>query len=157
MPFQRYFQQFQTDEQSFGLEAETPFNREDVIVLNMMQSHIFQASLQIHHDRIKNATGDTLVLQNSRMPSGIVMTFNCDPEAAEKDFLAEVQRADNGTQALFSEIQCNPPEICLKRVAKLDFADAVIKLSCPFGYIDELNAQREDFDLKADALAEWRE
>lgn len=122
-----------------------------------MQSYIFQASLLIHHVRIENTTEETLTLQNRRIPNGIVTTFNCDPEAADKDFLAEVQRAGNHTKALLTKVELNAQEIWLKKVAQLEFLDAVIKLSCPFGNPDQITAQREDFDLKANALTKWRE
>lgn len=153
----RYFQRLKTDEQSFGFETETPFNREDVTALNVMQSYIFQAFLQIHHARIKNTTEETLIWQNRGIPKGIITTFNCDPEAADEDFLAEVQRADNHTKALLTKVELNAQEIWLKKVAQLEFLDAVIKLSCPFGNLDQITAQREDFDLKANALTKWRE
>lgn len=91
------------------------------------------------------------------MPDGIVTTFNCDPEEADKDFLVEVQRADNHTKALVTKVQLKAHETLLKKVAQLDFFDTVIKLACPFGNLEEITAQREDFDLKADALLKWRE
>lgn len=136
---------------------ETPFNIDDITALNMMQSYIFEASLQVHHVRIKNTTEETLIWQNRQIPNGIVTTFNCDPEAADKDFLAEVQRADNHTKALLTTVVLNAQEIWLKKVALLDYLDAVIKLSCPFGNLDQITTQREDFDLKANALTKWRE
>lgn len=91
------------------------------------------------------------------MPKGIVTTFNCDPEEANTNFLAEVQRADNHTKARATEVELKAKEILLKKVAQLDFFDATFKLLCPLGNVDELMAQREDFDLKADALSKWRE
>lgn len=141
----------------FGFETATPVNREDVTVLNMIQSHMFQASLHIHHSRIKNTTEESLTWRDKGIPKGIVTTFNCDPEEADKDFLAEVQRADNQTKALVTKVELYAQEILLKKVAQLDFFDAVIKLACPLGNLDEITAQREDFDLKADALSKWRE
>lgn len=103
-----------------------------------------------------------MIWQNRDIPTGIVTTFNCDPEAADKDFLAEVQRADNHTKALLTKVELNSQEIWLKKVAKLEFFDAVFKLSCPFGHLNQnsskerqLLAQREDFDLKANALTKW--
>lgn len=153
----RYFLQFKTDEQSFDFETATPFNREDITALNMIQSHMFQASLQIHHARIKNTTEELLIWQNRDMPDGIITTFNCDPEEANKDFLAEVQRADNHTKTLVTKVELKANEILLRKVAQLDFFEAVIKLACPFGNLDQITAQREEFDLKADALSKWRE
>lgn len=152
----RYFQRFKTDDESFSFVTETPLM--DVTALNMIQSYMFQASLQIHHVRIKNATDDTLIWPSRGIPTGIVTTFNCNPEAATGDFLEEVQRADNHTKALLTKVEQNTQENCkLKDVARLDFLDAIFKLGCPFGNLDQITAQREDFDLKADALTKWRE
>lgn len=123
----------------------------------MFQSQSFQAFLQSHYARIKNTTEELLIWQNSNVPKGVITTFNCDPEAANKDFLVQVQKADNTTKTLVTKVELNANEILLKKVAALDFFDAIITFACPFADIDQITAQREDFDLKADALSKWRE
>lgn len=122
-----------------------------------MQSYTFEAFLQVHHAKIKNATEESLIWQNKYPPHRIVPTFNCDPEAANKVFLAEVQSADNLTKAFVTNVQLRSQESLLEKVAQIDFFNAITELVCPFGNIDELTAQREDFDLKADALSQWRD
>lgn len=123
----------------------------------MIQSYTFEAFLRIHHDQIKNTTEESLISQNRDMPNGIVTSFNCDPEAADKDILAAVQQADNHTKAIVTKVQLKAQESLLKKIAELDFFDALMKLICPFGNLDEITAHREDFDLKAHALSKWKE
>lgn len=131
---------------------------EDITAFNLILSYIIEPSLQIHHFRIKNTTEDELSTpQGRKPPSDIIFTFNCDPEAAEKDFLAEVQKSDNHTKDAFTKVLLTRPKILLEKVAMADFFNEMIKLACLFGNIESLKAQREDFDLKVDALKKWRD
>lgn len=131
--------------------------KEDITAFNLLLSHIVEASLQIHHFRIKNTTEDELITPRRNPPSDIIFTFNCDPEAAEKDFLAEAQKFDNRTKDALTKLPLNRPTILLEKVAMADFFNEMIKLACPFGNVESIKAQREDFDLKVDALKKWRD
>lgn len=128
--------------------------KEDITAFNLLLSHVFEASLQIHHLRIKNTTDDELFTPNRSPPNDVIFTPNCDPETDDKDFLAAVQKSDNRTQEAFQRLLkvSNVPKIWLQKVAMFDFFNAMIHLVCPFGYVDSIMAQREDFDLKVNAL-----
>lgn len=85
--------------------TENTSTKEDIEAFNLLLSYIVEASLQIRHFRIKNTTedDDELIIPHRNPPSDIISTFNCDPEAAEKDFLAEVQRSDSHTKDVFNK------------------------------------------------------
>ncbi|XP_045898444.1 uncharacterized protein LOC123966306 [Micropterus dolomieu] len=85
--------------------------------------------------------------------------LNCDPEAASIDFLAEVQKSHD-TQKAFK--QCHPSQLSEK--TWLEFISGLAWLDVIFdqrfiaqNYNELLSAQREDFDLKANALRKWAE
>lgn len=155
----RYHKRLANDDQSFEKlgENHTLPIKEDITAFNLLLSHVFAASLKIHHLRIKNAMEDELFTPNQRPPSDIIFTLNCDPEAVANNFLTDVHKSDNRTQEAFKNHVANIPKTWLQKVAKLEFFNAMIHLSCPFGNVDSIIAQREDFDLKVNALGKWAE
>lgn len=140
-----------------GIVTGNTSTTEDITAFHLLLSYIIEAGLQIHHFRIKNTTEDELSVPDRKPPTDIVFTFNCDPEAAEKDFLAEVQKSDDRTKDALTEVLLSGPKILLEKVAMADFFNEMIKLACPFGNVEAIKVQREDFDLKVDALKKWRE
>lgn len=134
---------------------------DDITVVNRMLGHFFAVGLKLHLLRIKNATADKLI-SDRRQPFDMTFNLNCDPEAADKDFLTEVQKSVIRTQEAFR--RCKPiskqgPKTWLLYVAKLEWIDVHFLPFHAAGYrsIDSMIAQREDFDLKADALGKWVE
>lgn len=134
--------------------------KEDITTLNFFLSYVFSLNLDLHHLRIKTATDDTLVSRKMRSPleEDIIYTFNCDPETADKDFLAAVQISDNRTKEAFQRYMSDVTKEWLQDVAKKDLINAIFHLTpCAIGDDDSRTAQREDFDLKANALGKWAE
>ena len=131
--------------------------KEDITAFNLLLPHIFAASLQIHHLRIKDEMDTELFTPNRSPPKDIIFTFNCDPQTAEKDFLTEVQQSDNDTKEALKNNLSRGAGTLLTKVAKIEFFNAIIHLSCPFGHVDSIKLQREDFDLKGNALTKWKE
>lgn len=132
--------------------------KEDSTAFNLLLSHVFEASLQIHHLRIKNTTDGELFTPNRSPPNDVIFTLNCDPETADKDLLAEVQKSDNRTQEAFKRYMSDVTKEWLQDVAKKDLTNAIFHLTpCALGDEDSRTAQREDFDLKANALGKWAE
>lgn len=140
-----------------GTVTENTSTKEDITAFNLLLSYVVEASLWIHYSHIINPTEDELIAPQRKPPSDIIFTFNCDPEAAEKDFLAEVQKSDNHTKDALTKVLLNRPKILLEKVAMADFLNEMIKLACLFGNVESMRAQREDFDLKVDALKKWRD
>lgn len=100
---------------------------------------------------------DELFTPNQRPPKDIIFTLNCDPETAANNFSADVHKSDNHTQEAFRKHVEGIPKTWLQKVAKMEFFNAMIHLACPFGNADSITAQREDFDLKVNALGKWAE
>lgn len=155
----RYHKQLLNDDQSLEKsgESHTLPIKEDITAFNLLLSHVFAASLQIHHHRIKNTTDDELFTPNQSPPNDIIFTLNCDPETVVNNFLTEVHKSDNSTQEALKRHLSNIPKTWMQKVAMLEFFNAMIHLSCPFGNVDSIMAQREDFDLKVNALRKWAE
>ncbi|KAI3374446.1 hypothetical protein L3Q82_006266 [Scortum barcoo] len=94
-------------------------------------------------------------------PENIVtFNLNCDPEAASHIFLAEVQKSNDTLEAFK---QCQPfnghiPKTWLHFIARLVWLDVIQGPLFNFEVESEsLKAQREHFDLKANALGKWSE
>ncbi|XP_068197458.1 uncharacterized protein [Antennarius striatus] len=134
-------------------EDHTLSIKEDITAFNLLLTHIFEVSLDVHHRRIKNTLENELVTPFKGQPKDVIFTFNCDPEAANKILLAEEQKLDEGTQ--FKILTPELSKTRLHEVAKLDFLNSMIKLSCAFQNPDSMVDKRDDFDLKADALRSW--
>ena len=85
--------------------------------------------------------------------NSVIFNLNCDPEVASRDFLAEVHKS-NDTQEAFKRCRkSNIPKTWLHFIARLVWLDVVIAPVFDFERDhDLLVAQREDFDLKANAL-----
>lgn len=157
---ERYLKQLKSDDESLEKlgENHTLPLKEDITAFNLLLSHVFIISLQFHHLRIKNTEDEGMHVPNRRPPTDIIFTLNCDPETASKVFLAEVQKSDNHTQEAFKSYMSKVSKISktwLHEYAKIEFFNAMIHLSCGFINADSLITQREDFDLKANALKKW--
>lgn len=74
---------------------------EDTTVINVMLGQFFSGSLNLHFRRIKNGTTDELIPQDGGACGNPGINLDCNPEAAEKEFLAVVQKSDNYTQEAF--------------------------------------------------------
>ncbi|XP_034559570.1 uncharacterized protein LOC117827172 [Notolabrus celidotus] len=131
--------------------------QEDVPLLNVVHGKWFANNLKVHFLRLKNATADELVHSKERPPAVITFNLNCDPETADKDFKAHVQRSDSHTQEAFQKYMTKLKPWLLQ-VAELEWLNTMFHLACEIGMDDDLKvAQRGDFDLKANALGKWAE
>lgn len=86
--------------------------------------------------------------------------LNCDPDAASKDFLAEVQKSNISREALNQCRRSNRrlPKTWLHFIAGLVWMDVINDPIFDFHKLRELQTgEREDFDLKANALIKWAE
>ncbi len=176
----RYFKQLLNNKQT--VEKEMGQHSDDITAVNMMLGELFKTSLGIHLLRITNSTAvDGIVYdvptenttktgedaahvsktRKRRIPApenSVIFNLNCDPEAASKQFLAEVHKS-NKTQEAFRE--CQPfnghiPKTWLHYIARLVWLDVVISPLFDFEREKKsLIAQREDLDLKANALRKW--
>ena len=130
---------------------------DDITAVNVRMGEFFAGCLKIHLLRIKNATSDTFLSSNRRYSSDMIFNANCDPEAADKEFLAKVQKSDsfNRCKRRNGRIQ----KTWLPYVARLEWVDVMFLPYHAAGYrsVDSIIAQREDFDLKTDALGKWVE
>lgn len=160
---ERYLHKLSADGQALsnlGENSTLPVG-EDVAQLNMVLGVCFQKGLNLHLIRIKNGT--TLMdIPSQWLKTAEYTTFNlnCDPEATDKDFLAEVQKSDSRTKEAFEN--CKPKEDnvsgpWVKHAAMLEWVDYFWLSSSPFrnSTDDSLTAQREHFDLRANALGKW--
>ncbi|XP_042353206.1 uncharacterized protein LOC121951076 [Plectropomus leopardus] len=157
-----YLKQLVTEDKSLDKLGENHklLLNEDITALNVFLGRAFAVSLKFHLLRIKNITDNEYLLSERTPPADMVFHLNCDPEAADKEFLAEVQKSDNHTQEAFK--RCKPkgdiPTTWLQHFAHLVWLDA---LYMPMYEIDKhddlLIAQRGDFDLKAHAFRKWVE
>ncbi|XP_051264669.1 uncharacterized protein LOC127368175 [Dicentrarchus labrax] len=151
----RYIKQLTIDDQSLDNlgENHTAPITEDITILNSILVKWFTSSLKLHLLRIKNATADELVMSTGRLPAVIIFNLNCNAEAADKEFLAEVKKSDSHIQETFRRYMSNIGKTYLLQVAELEWVNAIFDLSCAIGNMDDLLiAQRQDFDLKANAL-----
>ncbi|XP_049889499.1 uncharacterized protein LOC126383102 [Epinephelus moara] len=159
---ERYLWRLKADDQSLDKLGENHTLRlnEDITALNVILGRAFAFSLKLHLLRFKNITNDELRFDDRILPDDMIFNLNCDPEAADKEFLAEVQKSDNHTQEAFK--RCKPdsdiPTTWLQHFAHLVWLDAIyVPLYGNIHKHASLIAQREDFDLKADALRKWVE
>lgn len=159
----RYFNQLITEHQSLESlgENDTLPLKEDVTAVNVMLGQMFGVSLKAHLIRIENGTIHGIIIPDTA-PTDIIWNLNCDPEAAEEEFLAEVQKYDRRTQEAF--IRCTPktedvPTTWLQHVAQLVWRDVMLLPVIAVGNDDghSVITQREDFDLKANAVGKWAE
>lgn len=172
---ERYFKQLLIHKQT--MEENENQSIDDITGVNIMLGKLFLNRLKIHLLRITNSTvvanvvksvkalkkiKGNPVLRESTTETGddIIVSLNCDPEAATKDFLAEVQKS-NVTQAAFK--QCQPingyiPKTWLHFIARIVWQDVHDRIR---DHTENkrglLLAQREDLDLKASALRVWAE
>ncbi|XP_059201355.1 uncharacterized protein LOC131981074 [Centropristis striata] len=134
---------------------------EDITAVNEMVGSYFAGCLYLHLRRINNATVEELVISNrSRSPDVNFFHLNCDPEMADRQFLAELQKSENRIREAFN--RCKPnherkAKTWLLYVAQLQWLDVFTLPLYAFGYEspESMIAHREDFDLKADALGKW--
>ena len=133
---------------------------EDTTAVNLLLGQFLAVSLSLHLLRIKNRTADELVAIEGRPYGDMILNLNCDPQIADKDFLAKVQESDNRTQEAFES--CKPRsddqrKSLVHRIAKMELADVLFFPLHVAGLnnVDSMIAQREDFDLKASALRTW--
>lgn len=171
----RYFKLLLIDKQT--MEEKESQSIEDITGVNFMLGKLFLHRLRIHLLRITNSTvvvnvvksvkaltkrkGNPVSMERStENEDDVIFSLNCDPEAATKDFLAEVQKS-NVTQAAFKK--CQPinqyvPKTWLHLVARIVWQGVVDSIR---DHTENkrglLLAQREDLDLKANALREWAE
>ncbi|XP_073346686.1 uncharacterized protein [Pagrus major] len=161
---ERYHKQFIIDEQSLDKMEEniTLLINEDTTAVNEMLGEFIAVILRLHLLRITNCTADELVPVKGRPYGDMILNLNCDPQIADKDFLAKVQKSDNRTQEAFEN--CKPRsdnlgKTLLHHIAKLELTDVLTLPLVVAGVVsvDSMIAQREDFDLKASALGKWAE
>ncbi|XP_041847593.1 uncharacterized protein LOC121643990 [Melanotaenia boesemani] len=141
---------------------------EDITVINFMLVYQVTLSLFVHLNRINNGTKDDVnrfrQTQVDNKGEGI-LNFNCDPEIADTEFLAEVEKSDNYTKESLQK--CKPkitavgersdPESWLLHVAGMELSNFIL---LNFGAVilsfsGDLLTQREDFDLRTNALGTW--
>ncbi|TKS80353.1 hypothetical protein D9C73_013414 [Collichthys lucidus] len=158
---ERYVEQLKLDDQSLAKlgENHTVALEEDTTTINLMLGPFFGGHLNLHLVRIKNGTSNEFIRADLRPIGNPIMNLNCNPETADKDFLAVVQKSDSYTQEALQRCtnKGDMSETWLRFVAKLEFVDV---LSLPYiaignNTVDSMIAQREDFDLKIDALGKW--
>lgn len=167
----RCIYQLKADEEGLnqpGKNNSIPLN-EDVTLINRMLGEFFVIGLKFHYARISNVT----LAHEDRKPPGIVtFNLNCDPKAAEKDFLAKVENSDDitkkafeackpmdspGLMILIDPLERNKPMPLLRHVAKLEFDDVMFFPMFSLGDTNQNDfvRQSDDFDLKAQALGKW--
>ncbi|XP_034743927.1 uncharacterized protein LOC117954326 [Etheostoma cragini] len=161
---ERYQKQLVIDHQSWDklVENHTMAMKDDTTAVNVFMGQYIAVSISLHLSRITHFTGNLLDINANASPTGgNIWNLNCDPKAADKEFLAKVKNSDKRTQEAFES--CSPksghvPQTWLQHIAKLVFAD-VMFLPAQSGYAnpDSVIAHREHFDLKADALKKWVE
>ncbi|KAG8013865.1 hypothetical protein GBF38_016076 [Nibea albiflora] len=157
---ERYLKQLRLDDQSMGSlgETDTVVINEDVTVLNWILGKWFADSLQIHLLRIQNGTADKMIRSKGKQPAVFTCKLNCDPNAADKLFLAEVKKSDSCIQEVFKRHMTNIGKPWLLQVAQTEWLQTIFDLSERLGNMDDLMiAQRDDFDLKANGLGKWAE
>ncbi|XP_042354265.1 uncharacterized protein LOC121951845 [Plectropomus leopardus] len=159
----RYLKQLKTDDRSLDKlgENKTLLMMEDTTALNVNLGKFFAGCLKLHLHRIKNTTANRYFSSETR-EIRIVLNLNCDPETVDNDFLAKLQKSVIRTREAFD--RCKPksgysPKSWLVYVAGLELIDAMfLPLHAAGGRsTDSLIAEREDFDLKANALRKWVE
>lgn len=135
---------------------------EDVTLLNMHLSQFFETFLEIHLLRIKNGTAEDFPSGDFTIQGSPIFNLNCDPEVADKDFLAAIEKSDNRTQEAFQK--CHPGNGTLSKswlqyVANLEWQDTQshVIFTLLKTERDEIIAQKDDFDLKNNALGKWEE
>lgn len=132
----------------------------DTTVFNLITGQFFWNHLNLHLLRIKNGTGDVIERISASSPNGPLdglKDFNCNIETFNKEFLAALQKSDNDTQEASKR--------CIDGVGRhdswltyflyLDMVNIVTSLVPADISADSIIAQREDFDLRADALGKW--
>ncbi|XP_037647231.1 uncharacterized protein LOC119501155 [Sebastes umbrosus] len=168
---ERYLKQLHVDFQSLDKLLENNHTlpiKDDNIVVNIILGGAFAQDL-MHHVSRMNSTTDVRAVETFTWlisafqrtpPADVIFNLNCDPEEANKDFLAEVQQSENRTQEAFKS--CKSKEVgksWLLFVAYLEWQYAMFSMSRAVGEVSRTTKmnQREDFDLKADALGKWAE
>ncbi|XP_017276307.1 uncharacterized protein LOC108238615 [Kryptolebias marmoratus] len=157
---ERCLNQLIADEESLDQlgENHTLPIREDVTQINRLMGDFVAVSLMLHLFRLKNASVDEWDGLSSNQRPFHIVNFNCDTEAADKVFLAEVEYFDSYTKRAFEK--CKPksdPESWLRYIAELELADvmSIPFLAIGFSPTEQRLNQRENFDLKAHALGKW--
>ncbi|KAK2821915.1 hypothetical protein Q5P01_021980 [Channa striata] len=180
---ERYLKQITTEDQTL---QEDKNSSDDITAVFIVLGQAFQNNLQIHLLRITNSTAVDKEVEGSLVPPGsptetvdgtahvsksrkrripapensVTFHLNCDAEKASKIFLSEVQKS-NDTQEAFNK--CQPfnghiTKTWLHYIARLVWLDVVNSPLFNFeAERESLTAQREDFDLKANALTMWTE
>ncbi|XP_041658377.1 uncharacterized protein LOC121519647 isoform X3 [Cheilinus undulatus] len=150
---ERYMKRLTADDKSLQNLKENhtlPIN-EDITFNNRVLAKWFASSLNIHLLRLTNGTADDLVRSNEKH-SAITFNLNCDLETADKELKARVEKSDNSTQKAFSDLMKNG-KLWPLQVAELMWWRNMYHLACEIGIDDDAKiAQKEDFDLKVNAL-----
>ncbi|XP_042353205.1 uncharacterized protein LOC121951075 [Plectropomus leopardus] len=173
---ERYLKQLMIDERSNQNQGN-----DAITGVNLMFGTLFQNSLRIHLLRIANSTVvDDIIKSVRKHETGVdaahvsktrkrripapentvIFNLNCDPEAASKAFLAEVNKTTDTQEAfrLCQPFNRNIPKTFLHFIARLAWLDVINDPIFDFkNQAELLTAQREDFDLKAYALRKWAE
>ncbi|XP_037647102.1 uncharacterized protein LOC119501083 isoform X2 [Sebastes umbrosus] len=168
---ERYLKQLQVDIQSLdklGENNHTLPMKEDTIVVNIMLGLAFAKDLMYHLSRM-NSTTDVEAYESftwideafqRTAADDLIFNLNCDPEEANKDFLAEVQQSENRTQEAFKSCKSKEEgKSWLLFVAQFEWYYARFSMALAIDNISPTTMmnKREDFDLKADALGKWAE
>ncbi|XP_074512250.1 uncharacterized protein LOC141780774 [Sebastes fasciatus] len=159
----RYLKQLEVDFQSLdkllGNNRTLPI-KDDTIAVNIILGMVFERDLTNHVSRMNSTTDVRAVYYFTwlisafwgKPPADVIFNLNCDPEDANKDFLAEVQQSENRTQEAFKSCKSEEEgKSWLLHVAQLEWEDAMNRI------VQVVVKGKEDFDLKADALGKWAE
>ncbi|KAL7386065.1 hypothetical protein ABVT39_003599 [Epinephelus coioides] len=175
---ERYFRQLMVDDRTVNRD---PHLTNDAIVgVNQLFGNVFENSLHVHLLRITNSTvvdnimksvSNTEIRGNAthvsktrkrRLPppeNSVIFNLNCDPDAASKVFLAQVNKANDVQEAYKRCLPSNIPKTWLHFIARLVWLDVINNPKFDINRLKEslVGQKEEDFDLKADALRKWAE
>ncbi|XP_041847921.1 uncharacterized protein LOC121644200 isoform X2 [Melanotaenia boesemani] len=150
-----------------GENYSTPLH-EDITKINFILGYYVTHSLFIHLGRINNGTEvdlDRFQQAEVHKKGDTILNVNCDPEIADTEFLAEVEKSDDYTKESLQKckpknifgIELRDPKSWLLHVAEMEFTKAIFFHfdALKFTSIGDLLTQREDFDLRRNALGKW--
>ncbi|XP_034559594.1 uncharacterized protein LOC117827189 [Notolabrus celidotus] len=143
------------EDPSFQLnKSSLPF-MQDTAVMNLAMAVVFSKVLRTHYLNINGTESDEIMKFNPQLNDPPTYNLNCDPETADKEFVAAAQNLPAGFQNAFkNKLPQSTP--FLIQAAEADSWNSMFLLSsCSLGDVESRSPYREDFDLKANALWKW--
>lgn len=156
---EKYLQELSQGAEKTVDAAYASLKVEDITGLNLMACYIIGKNMLLHLERLSNETLD----EKTYMPQTrtgtepeLVFNLNCDPSVASQTFFSAVDSLDSRTQEAFKRCKVkNNPQAMEGIAADIWYITLLTMDKTKPGDKQKMLAQKEEFDLKQNALGRW--